>query len=124
MVQEFRPSVNAGLEGRGKMRKRRILVNIRLRYPRVLAAGLLVAAVAITMIAGAFRQTEESLPSQIASERNTSKEQSSQAVPTPSSTEEMRAVWVPFMSLDTAGEGEKVFREKFDKIISVAKEKA
>lgn len=123
MVQEFRPSVNAGLEGREKMRKRRILVNIRLRYPRVLAAGLLVAAVAITMIAGAFRQTDESFSSQGNFEKNIAKEQSSQTAPAPSSTEEMRAVWVPFMSLDTAGEGEKVFREKFDKIISVAKEK-
>lgn len=56
---------------------------------------------------------------------NTSSAVSGPPSVTQASTEEMRAVWVPFMSLDMSREedkGEKAFQAKFDSIVSGAKE--
>ena len=92
---------------------------------RVLAIVLLVAAIGITM---AVHKAEQEAPPQST--------ESSAAEPTPKTAppsrspepeqngEELRGVWVPFMSL-TMGEdqSESAFREKFTNIVAVAKEK-
>ena len=93
---------------------------------RVLAIVLLVAAIGITM---AVHKAEQEAPPQSA--------EPSAAEPTPQTAppsrplsrmeqngEELRGVWVPFMSL-TMGEdqSESAFREKFTNIVAVAKEK-
>lgn len=123
MVQEFRPAVNAGMEGRSAMRKRRVLWNIRLRHPRLLAAGLLAGAVAITMVSGILHPTkeEEKLPAENNSFQSESS--STEKIETVSVDEEMWAVWVPFMSLQTEEKGEKAFQENFDKIVQTSAEK-
>jgi uncharacterized lipoprotein YddW (UPF0748 family) len=49
---------------------------------------------------------------------------SGDVAPKPQPPQEMRAVWVPFMTLDckTGGQGEQAFREKFDAVIAKAQE--
>lgn len=95
---------------------------------RVLAVLLLIAVIGITMAVNMEKEkaespfvenSAESLPQQ---ERE--KASSPPAEPQADSEEELRAVWVPFMSL-TMGEdkSEAAFREKFQEIAAVAKEK-
>lgn len=107
------------------MKHRRILWNLRLRHPRLLAVGLLMGAVVVTMAAGSFASagsdgTGSSLPE--TSDTESKKETTAQLTEV-SQTEEMRAVWVPVMSLQMNGEGEAAFQKKFDEIISTSLEK-
>ena len=105
------------------MRKHRILWNIRLRHPRLLAAGLLAGAVAITMVAGALHPAKEEEKGPTESGISQSESSATEKVETVSADEEMRAVWVPFMSLQTEEKGEKAFQENFDSIVKSASEK-
>lgn len=116
---------NQKTKGRREMRRRRFLWNIRLRYPRLMAFGMLAAAVAATMIAGAFmpKNEETVLPSQESTVSDERKEETKVKSTSVSAEEEMRAVWVPVMSLETGGEGEEAFRKKFDKIVETSLEK-
>ena len=107
------------------MKHRRILWNLRLRHPRLLAVGLLMGAVVVTMAAGSFASagsggTGSSLPE--TSDTESKKETTAQLTEV-SQTEEMRAVWVPVMSLQMNGEGEAAFQKKFDEIIATSLEK-
>lgn len=107
------------------MKHRRILWNLRLRHPRLLAVGLLMGAVVVTMAAGSFASagsdgTGSSLPETSDTE---SKKGTTTQLTEVSQTEEMRAVWVPVMSLQMNGEGEAAFQKKFDEIISTSLEK-
>ena len=102
------------------------------RHSILVCACLLVAAIAITMAIN-FGRAPRNTSSEANSENSatTSALVNSAAVSGPAaaavntvSTGEMRAVWVPFMSLDMSKENdksEKAFQKKFDTIITGAK---
>ena len=105
------------------MRGRRRFRSFRLRYHRLLAVGLLAAAVAVTMVAGAFSGPAETAQGTGEPSSKSSSSGEAPAVVETSAAEEMRGVWVPMMSLQMEEPGEEAFQKKFDNIIQVAQEK-
>lgn len=94
---------------------------------RLLAILLLIVVIAVTMAVNAGKRAEGETGEENR-ETGTSQEKgetSSQISPdTVSTGEEMRAVWVPYMSLTMEeGSDEGDFREKFTEIVAVAQEK-
>ena len=105
------------------MRGRRRFRSFRLRYHRLLAVGLLAAAVVVTMVAGAFSGPAETAQGTGEASSKSSSSGEAPAVVETSAAEEMRGVWVPMMSLQMEEPGEEAFQKKFDNIIQVAQEK-
>ena len=101
------------------MRGRRRFRSFRLRYHRLLAVGLLAAAVVVTMVAGAFSGPAETAQGTGEASSKSSSSGEAPAVVETSAAEEMRGVWVPMMSLQMEEPGEEAFQKKFDNIIQV-----
>ena len=93
---------------------------------KLFALLLLAGAVALTAVWGQLPPLETGSPVSSANSQGGNQNPSGEDIPTSVAVEEMRAVWVPFMSLDMSGEedkSEQAFQKKFDEIVTGAKEK-
>ena len=106
-----------------------MVIRLLRRNLALVCCAVLAAVIAGTMAFRAFRQpSAETVPQETAAPAESLPEDSQQAQQTAqdavSGTEEMRAVWVPYMSLDMTGESdrsEKAFLAKFGAVIQTAK---
>ena len=106
----------------------KMVIRILRRHSIMLCACILACTVILTLLLKpANQQPEEKEP--VAVSRQSQGENQAADVFAPNieeRTEEMRGVWVPYMSLSMSGEtdrSEAAFRAKFQQIIDVSKEK-
>ena len=107
------------------------MIKLMKNYPKITAAIVLVFVLVISIIVKQLvplfvnneGQTVSSQTSSIAAEQTNTEPVVSN---TEEEEEEMRAVWVPFMSLTMSSENDKseaAFQKKFDEIVKTSKEK-
>ena len=100
-------------------------------YPKITAAIVLVFVLVISIIVKQLvplfvNNEEQTVSSQISSISTEQTNTEPIVSNTAEEEEEMRAVWVPFMSLTMSSESDKseaVFQKKFDEIVKTSKEK-
>lgn len=92
------------------------LINI---IPVFISVILMISAVVISMFAKPF-QSDENKSGKTQGVQNNVKAIETAVLKNSENEEEMRAVWIPYMSLNMSGtdRSEKAFQEKFDKILS------
>ena len=100
-------------------------------YPKITAAIVLVFVLVISIIVKQLvplfvNNEEQTVSSQISSISTEQTNTEPIVSNTAEEEEEMRAVWVPFMSLTMSSESDKseaAFQKKFDEIVKTSKEK-